>query len=93
MYVNFIFQVYQASQSVKQGPGGVKETKKTVADSRTGLKKMAIGHHINDRAHIIEREQNVYSGEHEERQDFINLDEGLCYFFPSDYTIQLHLGH
>lgn len=68
-------QVYQASQTVKQGPGGVRETKKTVADSRTGLKKMSIGHHIHDRAHIIEREQNVFSGEQEERQDFINLDE------------------
>nr|XP_014279574.1 myeloid leukemia factor [Halyomorpha halys] len=68
-------QVYQASQTVKQGPGGVRETKKTVADSRTGVKKMSIGHHIHDRAHIIEREQNVYSGEQEERQDFINLEE------------------
>ncbi|CAH1406396.1 unnamed protein product [Nezara viridula] len=68
-------QVYQASQTVKQGPGGVRETKKTVADSRTGVKKMSIGHHIHDRAHIIEREQNVFSGEQEERQDFINLEE------------------
>ena len=40
---------------------------------------MAIGHHINDRAHIIEREQNVYSGEQEQREDFINLDEGKKY--------------
>uniref|UniRef100_A0A1B6DVH5 Myeloid leukemia factor n=1 Tax=Clastoptera arizonana TaxID=38151 RepID=A0A1B6DVH5_9HEMI len=68
-------QVYQASQSVRSGPGGIKETKKAVADSRSGVKKMSIGHHIGHRAHIIEREQNLRSGDQEERQDFINLDE------------------
>lgn len=36
---------------------------------------MAIGHHIGDRAHIIEREQNLRSGDQEERQDFINIEE------------------
>lgn len=70
-------QVYQASQSVRSGPGGVKETKKAVADSRSGVKKMSIGHHIGERAHIIEREQNLRSGDQEERQDFINLEEGM----------------
>uniref|UniRef100_T1HG50 Uncharacterized protein n=2 Tax=Rhodnius prolixus TaxID=13249 RepID=T1HG50_RHOPR len=68
-------QVYQASQSVRQGPGGIRETKKTVADSRTGVKKMSIGRHVYDRGHIIEREQNVYSGEREENEEFINMDE------------------
>lgn len=38
---------------------------------------MAIGHHIGDRSHILEREQNVHSGEQEEHEEFINLDEGL----------------
>lgn len=69
-------QVYQASSSVRQGPGGVKETKKAVSDSRSGVKKLAIGHHIGDRAHIIEREQNFHTGDQEERQDYINLEEG-----------------
>lgn len=68
-------QVYQASQSVRAGPGGVKETKKAVADSRTGVKKMAIGHHIGERAHIMEKEQNMHSGALEEHQEYINLDE------------------
>lgn len=36
---------------------------------------MAIGHHIGDRAHIIEKEQNVHTGDREEREDFINLEE------------------
>lgn len=61
-------QVYKATSSTKTGPGGLKETQKTVQDSRTGVKKMAIGHHIGDRAHVIEREQNVLSGHEEERQ-------------------------
>ncbi|GBP08920.1 Myeloid leukemia factor [Eumeta japonica] len=34
-----------------------------------------LSHHIGDRAHVIEREQNVYSGDTEEHQEFINLDE------------------
>lgn len=54
----------------------MKETKKTVCDSRSGMKKMAIGHHIGERAHVLEHEQNLQSGEREERQEFINLEEG-----------------
>uniref|UniRef100_A0ABD2XKY3 Myeloid leukemia factor n=1 Tax=Trichogramma kaykai TaxID=54128 RepID=A0ABD2XKY3_9HYME len=68
-------QIYQESTSTRVAPGGVKETKKTVSDSRTGIKKMAIGHHIGERAHILERERNYHSGEQEERQEFINLEE------------------
>lgn len=33
-------QVYQETSSVKGGPGGVKETRKTVQDSTRGIKKM-----------------------------------------------------
>lgn len=68
-------QVYQASSTVKNGPGGLRETRKTVEDSRTGVKKMAIGHHIGERSHIIERERNLHTGDEEERQDFINIEE------------------
>ncbi|KAG5318254.1 MLF factor, partial [Pseudoatta argentina] len=67
-------QVYQETMSTRVAPGGIKETKKTVSDSRTGTRKMAIGHHIGERAHILERERNV-QGDEEERQEFINLDE------------------
>lgn len=68
-------QIYQASSSTKMGPNGIKETKKTVQDSQSGIKKMAIGHHIDNRSKIIEKEQNIHTGEQEERQEFINLDE------------------
>lgn len=79
-------QVYQASSSTKTGPGGLRETQRTVQDSRSGVKKMAIGHHIGERAHIIEREQNMRSGQQEERQDFINLDEDEVPEFDREFT-------
>ncbi|KRG05432.1 myeloid leukemia factor isoform X2 [Drosophila mojavensis] len=79
-------QIYQASTSTKTGPGGVRETRKTVQDSRSGLKKMAIGHHIGDRAHIIEKEQDLRSGQLEERQEFINLDEEEAEQFDREFT-------
>lgn len=81
-------QVYQATSSTKTGPGGIKETRKTVEDSRTGVKKMAIGHHIGERAHIIEKEKNVYNGQLEERQDFINLDEEEAEDFDKEFKVK-----
>ncbi|CAL7941542.1 unnamed protein product [Xylocopa violacea] len=78
-------QVYQETMSTTTAPGGVKETKKTVCDSRTGVKKMAVGHHIGERAHILEREQNIHSGEQEEHQEFINLDEEEAESFNNEW--------
>lgn len=78
-------QVYQASSTTRAAPGGVKETKKTVCDSRTGVKKMAIGHHIGERAHIVEREKNVYTGEEEQREDLVNLDEEEAPLFNREW--------
>ncbi|XP_037914785.1 myeloid leukemia factor isoform X2 [Hermetia illucens] len=85
-------QVYQATSSTKTGPGGVRETRKTVQDSRSGLKKMAIGHHIGERAHIIERERNVREGTEEERQDFINLEEEEAEDFDREFTNKVRQG-
>lgn len=79
-------QVYQASSSTKTGPGGVRETQKTVQDSRSGVKKMAIGHHIGERAHVVEREKNYNTGHEEERQDFINLEEEEADDFNREYV-------
>lgn len=36
-------KVYSSTSSTNVGPGGVKETRHTVEDSRTGTKKMTIG--------------------------------------------------
>lgn len=78
-------QVYQETSSVRNGPGGLKETRRTVQDSTTGKKQMAIGHHIGERAHVIEKEQNLHTGEREEREDFINLDEEESEEFERDF--------
>lgn len=79
-------QIYQATSSTKSGPGGIRETRKTVQDSVAGVKKMAIGHHIGDRAHIIEKEQDLRSGQLEENQEFINLDEEEAEQFDHEFT-------
>ena len=79
-------QIYQATSSTKSGPGGVRETRKTIQDSVAGVKKMAIGHHIGDRAHIIEKEQDLRSGQLEENQEFINLEEEEADQFDREFT-------
>ncbi|VVC39768.1 Myeloid leukemia factor [Cinara cedri] len=78
-------QVYKASSSTRTGPGGIKETKKSVSDSVTGVKKLAIGHHIGDRAHIVERQKNVYSGDQEENQEYINLEDDEAEEFNNEW--------
>uniref|UniRef100_A0A0A1X6S7 Myeloid leukemia factor n=1 Tax=Zeugodacus cucurbitae TaxID=28588 RepID=A0A0A1X6S7_ZEUCU len=85
-------QIYQATTSTKTGPGGVRETRKTVEDSRRGMKKMAIGHHIGERAHIIEKEQDLRSGQLEERQEFINLEEDDAEDFDREFTNRARMG-
>lgn len=79
-------QIYQASSSTKTGPGGIRETRRSVQDSVNGVKKMAIGHHIGERAHIIEKEQDLRSGQLEERQEFINLEEEQAEDFDREFT-------
>lgn len=46
---------------------------------------MSIGHHIRDRAHIMQRSRNHRTGDQEERQDYINMDE-------SEYCPVFHLS-
>ena len=54
----------------------VRETRRAMRDSSRGIEKMAIGHHIHDRAHVIERKRDTRSGEQEENQELVNLDDG-----------------
>lgn len=81
-------QVYSSSSSMKIGPNGVKETRKTLQDTVTGTKKMSIGHHIGERAHVIEREKNVYTGDQEEHQEFINLEEEEADDFEREFKVK-----
>ncbi|GIY31816.1 myeloid leukemia factor 1 [Caerostris darwini] len=68
-------QVYQESSTTRVAPGGVKETRHSVRDSSSGLQKMAIGHHLNERGHVIEKKKNRYTGEEEENEELINLED------------------
>jgi len=70
-------QVYQASKQTATAPGGVRETRRAVMDSRSGTKKLAVGRHIGDQGHVREREENIFTGQREENEELINLDEGL----------------
>lgn len=79
-------QIYQATSSTKQGPGGIRETRKTLQDSRTGTKKMSIGHHIGERAHVIEKSQDLSTGQLEENEELINLDEEEKEVFNREFT-------
>ena len=54
----------------------VKETRRSLYDSESGVKKMAVGHRLGEHSHMIERSHNLLSGERVERQDFVNLEEG-----------------
>ncbi|XP_076805768.1 myeloid leukemia factor 2-like [Clavelina lepadiformis] len=68
-------QVYQATSSTRVGQDGVKETQKSERNSASGVHKMAIGHHIGDRGHVIEKSVNKKTGDKEESQEFINIEE------------------
>ena len=54
----------------------VKKTRRSVYDSESDVKKMAVGHHLGECSHTIERSHNLLSGKRVERQDFVNLEEG-----------------
>nr|XP_014347574.1 PREDICTED: myeloid leukemia factor 1 isoform X2 [Latimeria chalumnae] len=78
-------KVFQASSQTRSVPGGVKETRKAVKDSESGVERMAIGHHIKDRAHIVEKCKNKKTGQNEMKQDFVNLDEAEAQLFDDEW--------
>ena len=51
----------------------VKETRRSVYDSESGVKKMAVGHHLGECSHTIEQSHNLLSRERVQRQDLVNL--------------------
>ncbi|MEJ1277596.1 G elongation factor mitochondrial 1 [Cricetulus griseus] len=68
-------KVFQASTQTRMAPGGIKETRRAVRDSDSGLEKMAVGHHIHDRAHVIKKSKDNRTGDEEVNQEFINMNE------------------
>jgi myeloid leukemia factor 1 len=81
-------QVYQRANEVKQGPDGLKETKSSLRDSRTGQQALEIGHHLKDKAHIKKKSKNVYTNEEEQVEDFVNLDESEADAFEQNWMQQ-----
>ncbi|NXS63977.1 MLF1 factor, partial [Brachypteracias leptosomus] len=82
-------KVFQASAQTRTAPGGVKETRKALKDSESGLEKMAIGHHIHDRAHVIKKSKNSKTGDEEVNQEFINLDETEAQTFDDEWQKEI----
>ncbi|NWH40023.1 MLF1 factor, partial [Chloropsis hardwickii] len=78
-------KVFQASAQTCTAPGGVKETRKALKDSESGLEKISIGHHIQDRAHVIKKSKNSKTGDEEMNQEFINLDESEADTFDQEW--------
>ncbi|XP_064159400.1 myeloid leukemia factor 1 isoform X2 [Anguilla rostrata] len=78
-------KVFQASSQTRRAPGGVKETRRALKDSESGVQKMAIGHHIQDRGHIMEKKHNTRTGERELNQDFHNMDETEAQSFDEEW--------
>ncbi|NWU18904.1 MLF1 factor, partial [Dyaphorophyia castanea] len=82
-------KVFQASTQTRTAPGGIKETRKALKDSESGLEKMAIGHHIHDRAHVVKKSKNFKTGDEEVNQEFINLDESEADTFNDEWQKEI----
>jgi myeloid leukemia factor 1 len=82
--------VYQESKQIRQGPGGVKETREMVRDSSKNIEKVSVGHHIGERAHVIERQK--LNGQIEEIVNLENLDEEEIQKFNSEFEEKIRQG-
>lgn len=78
-------KVFQASSQTRRAPGGIKEMRRSLRDTESGLEKMAIGHHIQDRGHVVEKKHNMRTGERELNQDFHNMDESEAQSFDEEW--------
>ncbi|XP_030007092.1 myeloid leukemia factor 1 isoform X3 [Sphaeramia orbicularis] len=63
----------------------IKETRRALKDSESGVEKMSIGHHIQDRGHVVEKKFNNKTGEREFNQDFQNMDESEAQTFDQEW--------
>ncbi|KAL4647634.1 myeloid leukemia factor 1 isoform X1 [Arapaima gigas] len=83
-------KVFHAASQMRGAPGGIKETRRAMKDSESGVEKFAIGHHINDRGHIVEQKRNRRTGEREMLQDFQNMDESEAQSFEHEWQQRIH---
>lgn len=54
---------------------------------------MSIGHHVGERSRILEKEQNVATGQREEREELINLEESETDEFERDFQQRATTHH
>jgi len=78
-------QVYQESRSSRNAPGGVREVQHSIADSVSGKKQLSVGRHINERGHVMEKEKNLHTGDEEDRQEYINIEEENAQEFDAEF--------
>nr|XP_043868177.1 myeloid leukemia factor 1-like [Solea senegalensis] len=79
-------KVFQATSSTQRAPGGIKETRRALKDSESGLEKMAVGHHIRDRGYVLKKKYNNNTREEELIQDFQNIDESEAQSFDDEWN-------
>lgn len=84
-------KIYQASSQTTQMPGGVRETRRTIKDSDKGIEKMSIGHHLGEKAHVIER-QRARDGQIEEIVNLENLDDNEVNEFNREFEDKIRHG-
>jgi len=77
--------VYQAHSSTSTGPGGLKETRRAVHDSRTGEKRVEVGRHLGDRAHIMERKYDARKAEQLENHHYRGIGNDEETRFDSEW--------
>ncbi|NXC91689.1 MLF1 factor, partial [Cercotrichas coryphoeus] len=82
-------KIFQASAQTRTAPGGIKETRRALKDSESGVEKIAIGHHIQDRAHVVKKSRNARTGDEEMNQEFINLDESEADTFDEEWQKEI----
>jgi len=74
---------YQATSSSRTAPGQIKETRRSVRDSERELEKMAIGHHMGEKAKIMEKRRT--RGVEEEECNYIHMDEDESPAFEKEW--------
>ena len=68
-YVSNVQCVGSTTRPLPSHSAQVRETRRSLYDSESGVKKMAVGHHLSERSHTIERSHNLLSGKRAERKD------------------------
>ncbi|KAG8581062.1 hypothetical protein GDO81_007541 [Engystomops pustulosus] len=82
-------KIFHATSQTRKAPGGIKETKKAIRDSESGVEKVSVGHHIKDRAHIVKQMKNNKTGDQELNQEFLNMDEADAPSFDTEWDHEI----